>query len=261
MILLTFDIEEFDVPLEYGKDISFEEQIEVSRKGTEIILGILKKYNIKATFFCTVIFAQSAPIIIKRIVDEGHELASHGWSHTDFDYSHLSTSKEILEKISGVQVNGFRMAKMKEIDNTEVQKAGYLYNSSINPTFIPGRYNYFRKPRTFFKEENILQIPASVTPIIRFPLFWLSFHNLPLKIYLLISKITYKKDAYLHLYFHPWEFINLSKKEYGLPNYIQRNSGNKMKIRFMNYIEYFKDKGIKFSTIQEFGSLTTINKK
>lgn len=48
MILLSFDIEEFDMPLEYGKDISFQDQMEISRKGTIIILDLLKKYQIKA---------------------------------------------------------------------------------------------------------------------------------------------------------------------------------------------------------------------
>jgi hypothetical protein len=51
MILLSFDIEEFDMPLEYEGTISLEEQLSVSRKGLQNILRILKKYQIKATFF------------------------------------------------------------------------------------------------------------------------------------------------------------------------------------------------------------------
>ena len=51
MILLSFDIEEFDMPFEYGKDISIENQIAVSEKGTEIILNLLQKHQIKATLF------------------------------------------------------------------------------------------------------------------------------------------------------------------------------------------------------------------
>ena len=58
MILLSFDIEEFDMPLEYNGEISFEEQIDVSRMGLERILDLLKKYHVKATFFSTVIFAE-----------------------------------------------------------------------------------------------------------------------------------------------------------------------------------------------------------
>ena len=42
MILLSFDIEEFDMPFEYGKTISFEDQISISIEGTSLILDLLK---------------------------------------------------------------------------------------------------------------------------------------------------------------------------------------------------------------------------
>ncbi|NHW59477.1 polysaccharide deacetylase, partial [Escherichia coli] len=54
MVLLSFDIEEFDMPLEYQGDIPFEEQLKVSQEGLKNILKILKKHQIKATFFSTV---------------------------------------------------------------------------------------------------------------------------------------------------------------------------------------------------------------
>jgi peptidoglycan/xylan/chitin deacetylase (PgdA/CDA1 family) len=53
MILLSFDIEEFDMPFEYGKTISFDDQLSISTAGTLSILQILKKAGIKATFYCT----------------------------------------------------------------------------------------------------------------------------------------------------------------------------------------------------------------
>ena len=61
MILLSFDIEEFDMPFEYGKTISFEDQMSISIEGTSLILDLLEKHQIKATFFSTVIFAINAP--------------------------------------------------------------------------------------------------------------------------------------------------------------------------------------------------------
>lgn len=72
MILLSFDIEEFDMPFEYGKTISFEEQIAISIQGTTAILDLLQKHNAKATFFSTVTFAINAPDVIKKIISEGH---------------------------------------------------------------------------------------------------------------------------------------------------------------------------------------------
>ena len=64
MILLSFDIEEFDVPKEHQVDISMEEQIKVSVEGTTRILDCLERNQVKATFFCTANFALHAPDII-----------------------------------------------------------------------------------------------------------------------------------------------------------------------------------------------------
>jgi peptidoglycan/xylan/chitin deacetylase (PgdA/CDA1 family) len=50
MILLSFDIEEFDMPFEYGKSLGFDEQLAISTEGTLAILDILREANIKATF-------------------------------------------------------------------------------------------------------------------------------------------------------------------------------------------------------------------
>jgi peptidoglycan/xylan/chitin deacetylase (PgdA/CDA1 family) len=253
LILLSFDIEEFDMPLEYGKEIDFQDQINISISGTNHILDILDKHGVKATFFSTVIFAQNATEVIKRIISSGHELASHSYYHSAFEIEHLATSKKALKEISGQEITGFRMPRMKSIDENEVRKAGYLYNSSINPTWLPGRYNNLARPRTKFKEAGIWQIPASVSPILRFPLFWLSFHNLPIKIYQWLAERTLKKDGYLNIYFHPWEFTDLEdKNRFGFPVYLSKNSGIKMIERMDSFISDFKRKNYQFSTISDF---------
>ena len=77
MILLSFDTEEFDVPREHGVEYSLEDGMKVSILGTNRILDTLKTNNVKATFFCTGNFAENAPEVIKRIIDEGHEVACH----------------------------------------------------------------------------------------------------------------------------------------------------------------------------------------
>ncbi|WP_264521911.1 polysaccharide deacetylase family protein [Flavobacterium sp. N1994] len=253
MVLLSFDIEEFDLPLEYNKSIDFIDQISISVEGTTAILNILKKHHVKATFFSTATFAIHAPEIIKRIIDEGHEIASHNYYHSDFKVEHLKLSREKLEELTGQEVHGFRMPRMQPVDEIEIFNAGYQYNSSLNPTYIPGRYNNFKKPRTFFKEKGVLQIPASVSPIIRFPLFWLSFHNLPLSIYEFLCKQTLKKDGYLNLYFHPWEFTNLNQPErFNFPGYVSKNSGVSMIHRMDLFIEWLKKENYSFVTFKEF---------
>ncbi|MCH4828580.1 MULTISPECIES: polysaccharide deacetylase family protein [Flavobacterium] len=253
MILLSFDIEEFDMPFEYGKEIAFEEQMSISIDGTNKILDLLDKHQIKATFFSTATFAMNAKTVIDRIIQSGHEIASHNYYHTDFEIKHLKESKDKLEELTGKEVIGFRMPRMYPVDEKEIQKAGYTYNSSINPTFLPGRYNNLNKPRNYFYQDQVLQIPASVSPWVRFPLFWLSFHNLPMWVYKLLTSWTYNKDGYLNIYLHPWEFIDLNQPEkFNFPKYVVKNSGDPLIKRLDNFILYFKKKNKIFGTFKEF---------
>ena len=172
MVLLSFDTEEFDVPREHGVDYdTLTDGMKVSVYGTNIILDILKKEKVHATFFCTTNFAQHAPNTIKRIVDEGHEIAAHGCDHWNPQPEDVIRSKQILENITGKTINGYRQPRMFPVSNVEIKNQGYLYNSSLNPAFIPGRYMHLTESRTPFMQNDVLQIPASVTPYFRFPLF------------------------------------------------------------------------------------------
>jgi peptidoglycan/xylan/chitin deacetylase (PgdA/CDA1 family) len=255
MILLGFDVEEFDMPFEYGKTLPFDEQLAISTQGTLSILAILKQAGIKATFFCTANYAINKPDIIEKMVQDGHEIASHGYYHSDFKVEHLAQSKTKLEEISGVKVSGYRMARMMPVDEQEIQKAGYAYNTSMNPTYLPGRYNNLGKPRSWYFDRNVLQIPASVSPLVRFPLFWLSFHNLPLSLLKWMSSAAHNKDGYLNLYFHPWEFTDLNKPEkYGFPGYVVKNSGDAYIKRITDFINWAKAKGYEFMRTDEFAA-------
>ena len=253
MILLSFDIEEFDVPKENGIEITLTEQIRVSKEGTLKILDCLQQNQIIATFFITAIFASHAPEIIQRILNEGHEVASHGFSHWTFELEDLKKSKDVLEQISGITVYGYRQARMKPVPEQAVRDAGYVYNSSLNPTIIPGRYMNINVPRTYFIKEGVIQFPASVTPLLRFPLFWLSYHHLPAAFYRWLCYNTYRHDGYLVIYFHPWEFYSLSDyPEFKIPYVIRRNSGEGMVERLNDFICYFKKRGIEFGRFMDF---------
>lgn len=244
MIYLSFDIEEFDMPKEYGYNIDFEQQINISRQGLIIILDLLKKYNAKATFFSTVIFAQQVPDLIERLLEEGHELASHTYYHSEFENSHLKQSKEALEKQFNTEIKGLRMPRMAEVSAQQVKEAGYLYNSSVNPTLLPSRYNKLHISKKLFTEEGLWQIPTAVSWF-RIPLFWLSFHNFPLKLYYFLLSKCLKSTGYATLYFHPWEFVNLNQKEFNFPAYVRRNTGEKMTERFENLLKFINKKNWK----------------
>jgi peptidoglycan/xylan/chitin deacetylase (PgdA/CDA1 family) len=247
-ILLTFDVEEFDLPLEYGIAITHEEQMAVGKKGLDMIQEILNEPDINCTLFTTADFALKYPASIASLSMK-HEIASHTFFHSSFKIEDLKNSREVLEDIISDKVYGLRMPRMKKINAGVVKLAGYSYDSSINPTWIPGRYNNFRMPRTCYTENGIMKVPVSVSANFRIPLFWLSFKNFPYSYFKRISLQALRKDGYLSLYFHPWEFTDLTN--YNLPAIVKRKSGNELLEKLKRLIADLKKEG-EFSTVNSF---------
>lgn len=224
-ILLSFDVEEFDLPLEYGFAFSADEQMQNGKKGLDAIDSVLSDPAIECTLFTTARFAIQYPDSIRNHAEK-HEIASHTFFHSEYDDTHLLSSRTKLEEISGKPITGLRMPRMRKVNMEEVRKAGYLYDSSINPTWLPGRYNNLNLPRTWYTENRIIRVPTSVSPLFRLPLFWLSFKNIPYGFYKKLALQTLQKDGYLCLYFHPWEFISLAG--FGLPAYVRKKDGDQL---------------------------------
>ncbi len=251
-ILLSFDLEEFDIPEEFGQKLTEEEKLDVTMKGLIPLLALLDKHQIKATFYTTAFFAESRPEIIKKIA-ESHEIASHGFYHSSFQPDDILKSKIALQNITSKTVNGFRMARLMPVDMSLLAKAGYIYDSSLNPTYIPGRYNNFDKARKPFQSSGLMILPTSVATILRIPLFWISFKNFPTRFYTMLALSTLKNDNYLSLYFHPWEFADISK--YKLPFYVKSVSGKGMLVRLEKLLIRLKDRG-EFIGSGEFCNIT-----
>lgn len=237
VVHLSFDLEEFDTPMEYGASIAMEEMIALSRQGTERILEIVNGHQARSTFFTTVAFAQEVPDLMQNLLANGHELASHGMVHSGVKVPELRESKEKLEELFGRSIQGFRAPRMGALSSADVKAAGYEYDSSLNPCFLPGRYNKFSSPRTIHQEQGLTIVPASVTPVVRIPLFWLTFHNTPFALYEQLCRQTLGKDGHIVLYFHPWEFAEIESPHLRLPYIIRHNSGKKMMERLSRLID------------------------
>ncbi|MES2374583.1 MAG: polysaccharide deacetylase family protein [Bacteroidota bacterium] len=247
-VLLSFDVEEFDMPLEYNFSISPEEQMIVGKKGLDAINPVLTDTAIAATLFTTANFAMHYPDDIKQLADR-HEIASHTFYHSDFTNEHLHSSKKKLEEITGKPVTGLRMPRMRKVSMQEVKKAGYTYDSSVNPTWLPGRYNNLHLPRTMYTDDGMLRVPASVSPFLRIPLFWLSFKNLPYVFFKMLTLQTLKKDGYVCLYFHPWEFTGI--ESYGLPGFAKKLNGEPL-LQKLNRLLHDLKKDADFITMDQF---------
>lgn len=252
--MLSFDTEEFDVPREHGVEYdTLKEGMQVSDYGTNRILDCLKECGVHATFFCTANFAKTAPQTIQRILAEGHEVAAHGCDHWQPKASDVAESKAFLEQLTGKPVVGYRQPRMFPVDLREQARQGYLYNASLNPAFIPGRYMHLTTPRTYFVQEGVLQIPASVSPWFRIPMFWLALHNFPMWLYKALCKRILRHDGYFNTYFHPWEFYELGQHpELKMPFIIRNHAGQGMYDRLKALIQFLQNEGAEFVTYAQF---------
>lgn len=257
-LLLTFDVEELSLIPKTKKNK--RNLFEIGEKGAEIVLDLLKRKNAKATFFVTAEFAGQKPEIIRRILNEGHELASHGSSHEQ-DYINMSDSRALLslkkskkelEKMFNTKILGFRAPCMNPPKYNIIKKAGFSYDSSLHPTWVPGRYNNFFKSRKIKKKCGILIIPVSVSAILRLPFSWFWFRNFGLFYAKACSLFSLFNSKFINIYFHPWDFIDLNKLSYKIPYFLKRNSGEKNLNMLEKYIDWCIKKRLKPATIREF---------
>ena len=183
-------------------------------------LQLLEDYGARATFFTLGWVAQNYPNVVRRIVDAGHELASHGmehrrvWSQTADEFlEDATTAKKLLEDIGGTAVQGYRAASWSIDSRTPwahemLLKAGYRYSSSIYPISHDsfGMPNAMRSPHEI---DGLLEVPASTVRMFGrnmpaagggyFRLFPLALSRH------FIRKHESGEDGPFVFYFHPWE--------------------------------------------------------
>jgi len=245
-------VEEYDAPADFGAQPSADGGL---ARGTEIWRQWLEtsaRWKAPGTVFVTARLAEAAPDLLPETRLRGHEIASHAWSHEqDADFQ-LEKSRHRIRELAGAEVVGFRSPRLRPVSLREVRSAGYMYDASSNPAIVPGRYWKVSQERKPHQNSGIWEVPASVLPLVRFPLFWASFHLLPLPIYLAACRNLLAWDGLLTLYFHPWELSELSEKE--IPFWIRRRSRQRrierMEILIKALIEYGE-----FRTVRDYFGL------
>ncbi len=206
------------------------------------ILSILNSKNTKATFFTLGWIAERYPLMVRRIVNEGHELASHGYGHervTDLSpsnfFSDLKLSKNILENIVGIEVKGYRAPSFSiGSDNLWafdcLHEAGYKYSSSIYPIKhdhygMPNGQRFIHSVKDEFVEIPITTLrikgknyPSSGGGYFRLLPYFLSKN--------MLKKFLSDDKNPAIFYFHPWEIDKMQP----------RIDGIDLKTKFRHYV-------------------------
>lgn len=211
-------------------------------RNVDRILALLDKHGTRATFFTLGWVAERYPQLVKRIVAQGHELASHGYGHerasdlSRVDFLHdVRHAKRLLEDIGGVAVQGYRAPSFSIGEGNLwafdcLREAGYRYSSSIYP-IKHDHYGMPDAPR--FAHEvagGLVEIP--VTTLRMSGRNWPSsgggyFRLLPYALSRwMIGKVNADDRKPAIFYFHPWEI------DHGQP----RVAGIDLKTRFRHYV-------------------------
>lgn len=190
-------------------------------RNVDRILAMLHEYGAKATFFTLGWVAERYPRLVRLIVMEGHELASHGYAHEraseqtrEAFSADVQLAKAVLEDIAGVEVKGYRAPsfsfnKRNPWVHECLAQTGYKYSSSVYPV-VHDHYGMPDAPRfAHFHDNGILEIP--VTTWRAFGRNWPAggggyFRFLPYRISRgMIRQVNRRDMMPAVFYFHPWE--------------------------------------------------------
>ena len=230
---LTFDIEEwFHANYDQvnstdcrGKGSNFKAQMDT-------ILQLCSDAGSKATFFVLGCIAEDYPEVVRAIVQEGHEVASHGYGHqlaykqTIEEFAaDVKKSVAILEDVTSTKVIGYRAPSWSIVESNlhyleRLEEMGMKYDASIFPvkTFlygIPTAPTKIHKPRVNGRELDLYEVPMSVFKLTGrnigysggfyfrfFPLFFIKHA---------ISAANRKGEAAI-VYLHPRELDGLERR-------------------------------------------------
>ncbi len=230
-ISLTVDVEDYYHAASLSKVCPIKSWHQLPNRVSEMtfrLLDIFDKCDRKGTFFVLGYSAKHNPEIVREIVKRGHEVASHGYAHRvayeqtqkQF-FKDVDRSKKLLEDLSGQKVLGYRAPNFSITDKNlwaydELSKAGYHYDSSLNPVMHHRYGNIHRSVNYEVREtkyEPLLILPMAIKSFnfllkeVRVPIaggaYWRFFPEMIIK--QALKKNLRTSTTPIICYLHPWE--------------------------------------------------------
>jgi polysaccharide deacetylase family protein (PEP-CTERM system associated) len=222
---MTVDVEEYFQVAAFERQVRRDDWAQYPSRvaaSTARVLDLFGEHRVRATFFVLGWVAERCPELIRRMVRDGHELASHGYDHTratEFDRDgfrqDVVRTKGILEDASGTPVRGYRAPSYsigaRNLWALDIlHEAGHAYSSSIYP-IRHDLYGMPEAPRFAFRPraDSILELPVTTVEVAgrKLPAGGGGyFRLLPYGAYCWALRRVNSRDRQPAIfYFHPWE--------------------------------------------------------
>ena len=254
-VSLTIDVES-----DWGGRVKLSEGI---KKCIPEILRLLDDFNINATFFLSGVTINENSDILWDIVDAGHEIASHGYTHEDHSKMskdelslEIAKSKDVINDEFGIEVVGFRapQGRTNKYLFDVLAELKFKYDSSLIRSIIPGRYaNLLIPSEPYQLKKGLLEIPISCLPYLRIPfgLLWINAIGFGrFKIFLNAVKLP----NHITIFLHPFDLLQKKSRSREFDffvtrwyNYKQQGVNESLK----SLIKYWMDKKRKFILLKD----------
>jgi polysaccharide deacetylase family protein (PEP-CTERM system associated) len=197
---------------------SLEHRVEAN---TDKVLALFDAGNVKATFFTLGWVAERYPALMRRIVEAGHEIASHGWDHQrvftmgpEQFRADLARARATIEDASGAKVTGYRAPSFSIDTRTPwahqvLAEEGYLYSSSVAP-IRHDHYGWADAPRGAYRpvsDADLIEVPITIARVVGKEVTTGGgfFRLLPGSITSTAVSAANREARPAIFYFHPWE--------------------------------------------------------
>jgi polysaccharide deacetylase family protein (PEP-CTERM system associated) len=223
--LATFDIEDWfhaenvRASLPTADPDSLEARIEPN---AHELLDILAEAGVRSTMFVLGWAAERYPAIVRRIVDEGHEVASHTHLHRNLNQlprdevvRELARAKDVLEQSTGQAVRGVRAPNFSVSDGVldVLAEAGYWYDSSYFGFSQHDRYGHISMTidadaPVVEVRPGLLEIQMTRVPVGPLMVPWAGgayFRLIPYPVFRRGVAKQLRSTSWFTFYLHPWE--------------------------------------------------------
>lgn len=207
-------------------------------EGMPALLALFAQERVQATLFTTGDVARRYPALVRRMVDEGHELGSHGDTHKRFSRMDRDEARGELHR-SAETLRAYGPVTSFRAPNLDfprqfvplLRDEGYELDSSL------GRHkmgSYFVKPH---REAGVRRVPASISPSpLRTPG--------PVR-----DALCGLLEDPVVLFFHPWEFCDMTRTS--IPWDCRVRTGEPALHHLREAIRYFRRRGAQFQRLRD----------